>query len=395
MERIRLLEETVAITETLNDVGATVASDLDRSSMAQAVTDAATELTAAEFGAFFYNVLNDAGESDMLYTISGVPREAFSMFPMPRNTEVFEPTFKGNEVVRSADITKDPRHGHNPPYQGMPRGHLPVRSYLAVPVKTRIGDVAGGLFFGHSESDRFTSQHERLAVGIASWASVALENAKLYQDAQEASRLKDDFLASLSHELRTPLNAILGYARIVRSGIIGPDRREKAIETIERNANALAQIVEDVLDVSRIISGKLRLNVQAVDLPDVVHAAVDAVTLAADAKGIRIEMVLDPQASPISGDPDRLQQVLWNVLSNAVKFTKRGGKVQVRLECVNSHLEVTVSDTGAGISREFLPHIFERFRQAESGTTRESGVVAHDGHGPTLYSDNVSPEIRT
>ena len=341
--------------------------------MVQAVTDAATHLTAAEFGAFFYNVLNDAGESYMLHTISGVPREAFARFPMPRNTEVFEPTFKGTGVVRSPDITKDPRYGHNPPYHGMPRGHLPVRSYLAVPVKTRTGEVAGGLFFGHSESDRFTPQHERLAAGIASWASVALENARLYQDAQEASRLKDDFLASLSHELRTPLNAILGYARIVRSGIIGPDRREKAIETIERNANALAQIVEDVLDVSRIISGKLRLNVQTVDFPDVAQAAVDAVTPAADAKGIRIEMILDPQASPISGDPDRLQQVLWNLLSNAVKFTTRGGKVQVRLERVNSHLELTVSDTGAGISREFLPHIFERFRQAEGGPARESG----------------------
>jgi PAS domain S-box-containing protein len=399
-ERVRLLEETVAITETLNAVGATVASDLDRTSMVQAVTDAATELTAAEFGAFFYNVLNDTGESYTLYTISGVPREPFAEFPMPRNTEVFEPTFKGTGVVRSPDITKDPRYGHNPPYHGMPRGHLPVRSYLAVPVKARTGEVVGGLFFGHSESDRFTPQHERLAVGIASWASVALENARLYQDAQEANRLKDEFLASLSHELRTPLNAILGYARIVRSGIIGPDRREKAIETIERNANALAQIVEDVLDVSRIISGKLRLNVQTVDFPDVVQAAVDAVTPAADAKGIRIEMILDPRASPISGDPDRLQQVFWNLLSNAVKFTKRGGKVQVRLERVNSHLEVSVSDTGAGISREFLPHIFERFRQAAGGTTRESGglglglAIAKqlvEMHGGTIAAESGGP----
>ena len=399
-ERVRLLEETVAITETLNEVGATLASDLDRTSAVQAVTDAATELTAAQFGAFFYNVLDDAGESYMLYTISGVPREAFANFPMPRNTEVFEPTFKGHGVVRSPDITRDSRYGHNPPHHGMPSGHLPVRSYLAVPVKTRTGEVVGGLFFGHPDPDRFTSQHERLAVGIASWASVALENARLYQQAQETSRLKDDFLASLSHELRTPLNAILGYARIVRSGLIGADRREKAIETIERNANALAQIVEDVLDVSRIISGKLRLNVQAVDVPDVVRAAVDAVAPAADAKGIRIEMVLDPQASPISGDPDRLQQVLWNVLSNAVKFTKRGGKVQVRLERVNSHVEVAVSDTGAGISREFLPHIFERFRQADGGTTRENGGLGLglaiskqlvEMHGGTITAESAGP----
>ena len=223
-ERVRLLRENAEVTETLNNVGAIVASDLDRDKVVQAVTDAATELTTAEFGAFFYNVVNESGESYTLYTISGVPREAFSKFPMPRNTEVFEPTFKGTGVVRSPDITKDPRYGHNAPHHGMPPGHLPVRSYLAVPVKGRSGDVIGGLFFGHPSVGRFTEHHERLAVGIASWASVALENARLYASVQEASRIKDDFLASLSHELRTPLNAILGYARILRSGIVAPEQ---------------------------------------------------------------------------------------------------------------------------------------------------------------------------
>jgi PAS domain S-box-containing protein len=372
-ERLRLVQENAAVTETLNNVGAIVASDLDRTKVVQAVTDAATELTTAEFGAFFYNLVNEHGESYTLFTISGAPREAFSQFPMPRNTEVFAPTFKGSAVERSPDITKDPRYGHNPPHFGMPDGHLPVRSYLAVPVRGRSGDVIGGLFFGHPSVGRFNEHHERLAVGIASWASVALENARMYMSAQEASRIKDDFLASLSHELRTPLNAILGYARMLRSGIVAPDRREKAIETIERNATSLTQIVEDVLDISRIVSGKIRLNVQPVDFPDIVRSAVDAVTPAADAKGVRIETVLDPEAAPVSGDPERLQQVLWNLLSNAVKFTNRGGRVQVRLERVNSHVEVGVSDTGIGISPEFLPHVFERFRQADGGIARERG----------------------
>ena len=293
-ERIRLLQETATVTETLNNVGAIVTSDLDRDKVVQAVTDAATELTTAEFGAFFYNVVNDSGESYTLYTISGVPREAFAKFPMPRNTEVFAPTFSGTGVVRSADITKDPRYGHNAPHYGMPAGHLPVRSYLAVPVRGRSGDVIGGLFFGHSSVGRFTEHHERLAVGIASWASVALENARMYMSVQEASRIKDDFLASLSHELRTPLNAILGYARMLRSGIVGPDKKDKAIETIERNATSLTQIVEDVLDISRIVSGKIRLNVQPVELPDIVRSAVDGITPAADAKGVRVETMVDP-----------------------------------------------------------------------------------------------------
>jgi signal transduction histidine kinase/ActR/RegA family two-component response regulator len=255
----------------------------------------------------------------------------------------------------------------------MPAGHLPVRSYLAVPVKGRSGDVIGGLFFGHSQAGRFSEHHERLADGIASWAAVALENARLYMEVQEASRLKDDFLASFSHELRTPLSAILGYARLLRSGMLGPEKLQKAVDTIERNATSLAQIVEDVLDISRIVSGKIRLNVQSVDFPDIVRNAIDAITPAAEAKGIRLETVLDPLASPISGDPERLQQVLWNLLSNAVKFTARGGRVQVRLERVDSQVELEVSDTGIGISPEFLPHVFERFRQADSGSTRERG----------------------
>jgi signal transduction histidine kinase/ActR/RegA family two-component response regulator len=319
---------------------------------------------------------------------------------MPRNTEVFAPTFKGTGIVRSDDITADPRYGHNAPYNGMPEGHLPVRSYLAVPVKGRSGDVIGGLFFGHSSPGRFTDNHERLAIGIASWASVALENARMFAAVQAASRLKDDFLASLSHELRTPLNAILGYARMLRSGIVAAERQQKAIETIERNATSLTQIVEDVLDISRIVSGKIRLSVQPVELPEIVRNAVDSIMPAADAKGIRIEAVLDPHAAPISGDPERLQQVLWNLLSNAVKFTNRGGKIQVRLERVNSHVEVIVSDTGIGIPPEFLPHVFERFRQADAGITRERGGLGlglsiarqlTEMHGGTIEASSGGP----
>jgi signal transduction histidine kinase len=190
---------------------------------------------------------------------------------------------------------------------------------------------------------------------------------------EESSRLKDNFLASLSHELRTPLNAILGYARMLRTGVMTVDKQHKAVETIERNATSLSQIVEDVLDLSRIVTGKIRLNVQPVDLPDLVRNALDVIAPAADARGVRVEAIVDPRAAPISGDPERLQQVLWNLLSNAVKFTDRGGKVQVRLERVNSHVELVVSDTGIGIAPEFLPHVFERFRQADDSSSRQRG----------------------
>jgi PAS domain S-box-containing protein len=398
---LALSQATAAITERLNAVGSVVASELDRGRIVQAVTDEATAGIGADFGAFFYNVADpETGDSYLLYTLSGADKEAFREFPHPRATMLFGPTFRGEGVVRIADVVKDDRYGKNAPYYGMPPGHLPVRSYLAVPVKARSGEVLGGLFFAQAQPGRFTEDHERFVLGVATWASIALENARLYVGVQEASQLKDEFLATLSHELRTPLNAILGYARMIRSGIVTPDRLTRAIEVIERNATSLTQIVEDVLDVSRIVSGKMRLNVQPADLPEIVRNAVDGVVPAADAKGVKIDIVLDPLAAPVSGDPERLQQVVWNLMSNAVKFTPRGGRVQVRLQRVDSHVEVAVADTGIGISKEFLPFIFDRFRQADAGMAREHGGLGLglgiarqlvEMHGGTIHAASGGP----
>jgi PAS domain S-box-containing protein len=253
---------------------------------------------------------------------------------------------------------------------------LGVRSYIIVPLTAR-GRTFGALTFASGESGRLYADDDfRFARDVAFRAALAVDNARAFEDAQTANRLKDEFLATLSHELRTPLNAILGYARLLQSSQIAPDRHAHALVTVERNASALTQIVEDILDVSRIVSGKIRLNIQPVDLPQVVKSAVETMVPAAEAKQIRLQTMLDPRAGPISGDPDRLQQVVWNLVSNAVKFTPKQGIVQVRLERVNSHVEVVVSDTGIGIAPDFLPHIFERFRQADSGTTR-----AHAGIG--------------
>jgi PAS domain S-box-containing protein len=192
-------------------------------------------------------------------------------------------------------------------------------------------------------------------------------------DAERNSRMKDEFLATLSHELRTPLNAILGWSQVLRS--TPPDAADlsQGLDTIERNARAQTQIISDLLDMSRIISGKVRLDVQRIDLRSVVEAAIDTVRHAADAKGVRLHTVLDPVAGPVSGDAGRLQQVFWNLVSNAIKFTPRGGRVQVLLERVNSNVEVSVIDTGEGIKPEFLPLVFDRFRQADSSTTRRHG----------------------
>ena len=366
--------EHASNTQKLSDVGAVVASTLDREAIVQRVTDTATDLTRAEFGAFFYNVRDqNTGDAYMLYALSGAPREAFSAFPHPRATAVFGPTFRGEAPVRIDDVMADTRYGKSAPFYGMPPGHLPVRSYLAVPVKGLDGHVIGGLFFGHSKVGVFDEQHERLAVGTAAWASVALENARLFAEAQEANRMKDDFLAVLSHELRTPLNAILGYSRLLRSNMLNGEQFDRAIETVERNSRWLTQIVEDVLDVSRIVSGKIRLDVQAVNLPSVIDNAVSTIQPTADAKNVRLQTLIDTGVAPVSGDPDRLQQVIWNLLSNAVKFTPSGGHVSITARRTGDMDEIIVSDSGIGIDAAFLPNVFESFRQADASTTRAHG----------------------
>lgn len=199
---------------------------------------------------------------------------------------------------------------------------------------------------------------------------------KGWSEAERVGRLKDEFLTNLSHELRSPINAILGWSQILRPGDVGPEDMAEGLDVIQRQARAQVRLIDDLLDMSRIISGKLRLDVRRVELHAVIEAALDAVRPAADAKKIRIQTVLDPLAGPVTGDPERLQQIFWNLLSNAVKFTHTGGKVQVALERVNSHVEVSVSDDGEGISPEFLDHVFERLSQGDSSPRK-----AHMGLG--------------
>jgi PAS domain S-box-containing protein len=693
-ERQQLLSREAALrqdAEALYEVSRSLAGELDLQVLVQKVTDAATRFTGAQFGAFFYNVINEQGEAYLLYTLSGAPREAFDKFGMPRNTAVFGPTFEGADVVRIDDVRKDPRYGKNAPHYGMPKGHLPVVSYLAVPVISRSGIVLGGLFFGHSHAGVFTERAERLAVGIAAQAAIAIDNARLFEQAnreiaerkaaehaimksegrfralvkassyviyrmspdwtemlhldgasfiadtpepstswlqryihpddqqqvmdaiqrairtkstfelehrvvrvdgslgwtlsravplldehgeitewfgaasdvtdrkqfeqelaaetrvlekivtgspltevlellartceeqssegmlcsvlladesgerlvhgaapslpeefnramsgipigarggscgaaahekktvcvtdiasdprweslnelaaahglaaccsqpilssqgrvlgtvamyyrrphdpsqherqlieraahlagiviertraedqikraleaeqtarahvEHASRLKDEFLATLSHELRTPLNAIMGWSQLLRRQRLDGQVAE-GLAVIERNSRVQVQLVEDLLDMSRIISGKLRIDVQRVEIAEVINAAVESVRPASEAKEIRLQAVLDHHVGPVRGDPARLQQVVWNLLINAIKFTPKGGKVQLALERVNSHIEITVMDTGEGIPPDFLPYVFDRFRQADAKTTRRYG----------------------
>ncbi|HWA76068.1 MAG TPA: PAS domain S-box protein [Polyangiaceae bacterium] len=702
------LAEEARLNETLYRVGTALSQNLDLGTIFDRLTEEATTVCRAQFGAFFYNVHDPERGSYLLYSLAGVPREKFAGFPMPRNTEVFAPTFAGDGVVRSDDITKDPRYGKSAPYHGMPAGHLPVRSYLAVPVVSRSGEVHGGLFFGHAETGVFTDRDERMLVAVAAQASVVIDNARLHaatltaeeqyralaesspqlvwtttpsgnveycnpqfiayvglsleqirrepvwhlvvhpEDvpraidawttalstgapyeveyrfrrasdgsyrwflargagvrdvegrivrwvgsctdiddrkraeethrflaeagillassldhrqtlpalarlavphmadwcsielsnnegnlervavahadphrldlireieqqfppsendasrrivrtgaservreitdemiaasargpqhlelirelglrswmavpilvdrrsigvisfassesgrlfeqrdldiaeelgrrvgttidnarlfemtqrerlrAEEASRAKDELLGVTSHELRTPLNAILGWSRMLRSGHLSEDKRARALETIERNAKVQVQLVDDLLDFSRVITGRLRINLAPLEPAQVIESAIDVVRPAADAKNVRLQVLLDPDAGTLNGDPERLQQVVWNLLSNAVKFTPRGGRVYVRMQREDSHVEIVVADTGAGIDSKFLPHVFQPFRQQDASVTRTHGglglglaIVKHlvELHGGSIEARSEGAE---
>ncbi len=700
------LEEEARVNELLYRIGAASASALDPETLFERLTDGATALCRAQFGAFFYNVERPEGGSYMLYTLSGVPREKFAGFPMPRNTAVFAPTFAGQGVIRSDDITKDPRYGKSAPYHGMPKGHLPVCSYLAVPVVSRSGTVHGGLFFGHAQPGVFTERDERMLVAVAAQAAIAIDNARLHaatlaaeenyralaesspqlvwtttpegqlnycnrrflefvdlplqefrtaklerfihpEDAprvasaweaalasaqpfeleyrlrhaadgsyrwflargtpvrdgegritrwvgtstdidgrrrseetqrflaeagvlltasldyrstlpalvklavphmadwcaidllgdggvcervatvhadprrvemveevrrqyppdendavarilrtgvserareiteemlsagardahhleltrelglrswmavpivvhrravgvisfasaesgrlfeqgdleiaeelgrrvgvmidnarlfemtqrervraEEASRAKDELLSVTSHELRTPLSAILGWTQMLRTGALSEEKRSRALETIERNARIQVQLVEDLLDFSRVVGGRLRLALAQVEPAQVVEAAVEVVRPAAEAKGLRLQVLLDPDAGVLSADASRLQQIVWNLLSNAVKFTPKGGRIYVRMQREDSYVEIVVGDNGAGIEPSFLPHVFQPFRQQDASITRTHGglglglaIVKHlvELHGGTIEAQSDGP----
>ncbi|HSO76828.1 MAG TPA: ATP-binding protein, partial [Blastocatellia bacterium] len=284
-----------------------------------------------------------------------------------------------------------------------------VRSTLREVARSLIGAplivedrVIGVIHVDTAETRHFTADDLKLLQLAADRVAVAIEHTRLYEaeqrarvEAEEANRMKDEFLATVSHELRSPLNSILGWVSLMREGKLGEEATARALETVERSARAQNRIISDLLDVSRIVTGQLRLNVRPVELAPIVEAAMEAVRPAADAKSIRLQVVLDPEAGPISGDSDRLQQIVWNLVSNAIKFTPKGGSAQVILERIGSQIEIIVSDTGAGIDPAFIPFVFDRFRQEDSSSTRKQGglglglaIVRHlvELHGGSVHA---------
>jgi two-component system, chemotaxis family, sensor kinase Cph1 len=466
------------LVETLYRVAQAVAERSDLHEIVQVVTDETTELTGAQFGAFFYNVVGRDGEAFSLYTISGVPASHFDKFPMPRNTDIFRPTYEGAGPVRIDDVLVDARYGHTPPYYGMPPGHLPVRSYLAVSVLNASGEVVGGLFFGHEEPGAFTEDDERMALGIATHAGLAIEKARLLQaertaraeaearataaaalefvgdgvvtvddhgvvrlwnraaemisglraeavlgraigeavpgwerialdvpigeqdgtptpatlpldtlDGREVwlsvygvafsggtvyafrdvtgqrtlDSMRSDVIATVSHELRTPIAAVYGAAQTLRRRDVGAETSRALLDIIDGESVRLVSLVDEILMTSQIDSGKVVMSQSEVDPRAVAQAAVSSAVAAGQESSIRIEAA--EGMAPVSADPEKLRQVLANLIENALKYgvNPTTPTILVRVGEVRDSVRFEVIDGGPGIPRHEQGRVFEKF----------------------------------
>ncbi len=441
-----LLEEQTRALHVLNRAAAAVAGDLDLQHLVQSITDAAVEVTGAKFGAFFYNVVDEAGEGYKLYTLSGVPAEAFATFPMPRNTSLFEPTFNGTGIVRSDDIGSDPRYGHNAPHHGMPRGHLPVSSYLAVPVRSRSGEVLGGLLFGHPEPGMFDQRAEERVVALASQAAVAMDNATLFQAAERELRqrrqaeqdlqalnasLEERVVAEIAqrakaeealrqaqkmeaigqltggvaHDFNNLLTIIIGGLETIRRSNPGDEaRRERAVDMALKGAQRAANLTSRLLAFSRrqpLEPKPVELNIIVRDMTDLLHRTLG--------EQIELEGVLAPRLWAVEVDQNQLESAILNLAVNARDAMPDGGKLTI--ETSNTMLDesyaafdtevvpgqyvvIGVSDSGSGISKETLARVFEPFfttkevgRGTGLGLSMVYGFVKQSGGHVTIYSE--------
>ena len=370
--------------EVLNVLGKVISEKMDVSDILQKVTDATTRLIGAAFGAFFYNNVSEAGESYMLFALSGAPREAFERFGIPRNTALFHPTFTGEGIVRADDITKDPRYGKNSPFFGMPEGHLQVTSYLAVPVISKSGAVIGGLFYGHPEPGKFTREHEQLIFGVATQAAIALDNTKLYEEIRKLNDKKEEFIGLASHELKTPVTSLSGYLQILNRTLPDTDRNKPFLQKALLQVKKLSELISDLLDVSKIETGQLPLSFSNFNITQIVQETIELIQYSTKTHQIILQQ--PEQEILISADKQRIEQVIVNLLSNAIKYSPKEKLVNVTISATPDKVKVAVQDYGMGILKEHQERIFSRFYRVEELASHISGL------GIGLY---ISKEIIT
>ncbi|MBK1441390.1 PAS domain S-box protein [Parapedobacter sp. ISTM3] len=370
--------------EIINSMVNSLSEDLDLHKTLQKLTDSTTALTGAKFGAFFYNETDRDGQSHVLYTLSGATPEAFKDIGMPRDTAMLHPTFSGQGAVRVDDITKDPRYGRNQPHYGMPAGHLPVTSYLAVPVSSRSGRVLGGLFLGHPEPGKFTADHESLVVSIAAQAAIALDNAKLYEEVKALNDKKNEFIGLASHELKTPLTSVNAYLQILERLPLD-DQSKQFIQKALRQMKKLITLVNDLLDISKIEAGKLELKMATFDLKKLMEETIELIAHTNEKYRIVFDTTVD--SCIIYSDYLRVEQVVTNLLTNAIKYSPDADEVRVSLNCTEDEIKVGVQDFGRGIPAAKLQHIFSRFYRVDDITQHTTSGL---GIGLYLCDEIVS-----
>jgi len=382
------LREETRVLHVLNNVGAGLAAArLNLERIVQVMTDAATEVSGAAYGAFFYRVESEQGVRHELYALTGASREAFAHLPMPRSTPLLAPAFDGQGTVRCDDVSKNAGYGRNAPYKGMPTAHLPVRSFLAVPVRSGSGELHGTLLCGHPQPGLLSQRSERLVLSVAAQAAIAIDNARLYEAAQreianrkraeaalsEADRRKDEFLALLAHELRNPLAPIRYAVAMGKKTGRTPEQQRRAEEIIERQAEHMSRLLDDLLDVSRITHGTLELKRARIELTSVVAAAIEAARPLLDARQHTLALDLPKDTVRLDADSVRIAQILSNLLINAAKYTDAGGHIELHAEQKGRTVAISVKDNGIGISAEMMPRLFTLFSQARPALERSEG----------------------
>ena len=406
---IEPLEETAQL---LARIGTELASEHDVQKLVQSVTDIATKLVGAEFGSFFHNVINERGESYLLYTISGVPKEAFAKFPMPRNTAVFAPTFQGTGVVRSDDITLDPRYGKNAPHAGMPPGHLPVRSYLAVPVTSRSGEVLGGLFFGHAQPGVFTERHSELVKVVAAHAAVAIDNARLFDRARwsqvqlerangelrSANRDLETFAYSASHDLQEPLRNIAISAQLLqRQAPNLSAHQETLVGSIVKDAKRMETLVKDLLSYTQASKTSESLP-EAVDTEEVFKTVLQSLRVKVEESDANLTSVDLPV---VTAHKIHLEQLFQNLIGNALKYRRQERPhVHVSARQRDGWWIFSVADNGIGIDAHYSDQIFALFqrlhdRQRYDGTGVGLALCRRiiEHYGGRVWLESSTPNV--
>jgi signal transduction histidine kinase len=405
-ESHKLLEDESRTVETLRTVGLVLTAELDFVALLQRVTDAATTLTGAQFGAFFYTEINEQDDNLRLPVISGITRERFNTLLAPLDTSVFRPTLHDQAVIRFADITCEPGYAEFAD-AGPPSHPAPVRSYLAQPVTARGGEVLGGLIFGHADVGVFGEREERLAAGIGAYAAIAIENARLYEaerearaEAEAAVHTRDEFLAIASHELRTPLAGLTAAVQLMarqRSrGSVDAARFDRLLGHIDGSAKRLSTLLDDLLDVSRLRTGQLQLRAQPTDLSALLHESVEAFRQQTPDRDIVLVTTIKDDLVVV--DAERIQQVIGNLLSNAIKYSPAGTPVHVDLGATDDGgILLRVQDGGIGLPAGASDTIFEPFGRAANAHAHNipgMGLGLYicrqivQSHGGRIWSDS-------